>query len=91
MMTPKSIQKGNFLGALNKNSLTFEGMDLYLISRPISRKLPVEQILALHAPTEVLGVKEDVSSTLINVCTSFEPIVPGHGFLGNEILIMGLN
>ena len=30
---------------------------------------------------------EHVSSTLINVCTSFEPIVPGHGFLGNEIFI----
>ena len=34
---------------------------------------------------------EHVSSTLINVCTSFEPIVPRHGFMGNEILIMGLN
>ena len=32
-------------------------MDLYLISRPLRRKLPVGQILALHAPTEVFGVK----------------------------------
>ena len=54
---PKVSKKAIFLEPSTKILLTFEGMDLYLISRPLRRKLPVGQILALHAPTEVFGVK----------------------------------